>query len=135
MTSNLSRTTEHLTKQMSDKKTLTGEEVRKIVHKEVTDVMGNRNNHSHTPQPDNKTVATQQIVKNFIQAGKFNDAFQTALSSSDLSMVIYTCENVNTTQVFNQSSCPSSNNCPSISRTRLRSNTRISTRLSPILIQ
>jgi len=95
----------NIVKQMTDKnnKVVTAEEVRKIVHKEVTEAMSARSM-SHTPQPDMKTINLQNTIKSQIKSGKYNDAFQTALSSSDLSLVIYTCENVNITQVFNQHS-------------------------------
>ena len=56
--------------------------------------------------PDSRAINLQNKIKTHIKAGQFNDAFQTALSSADLQLVIFTCENVNTTQVFNQSSCP-----------------------------
>ena len=35
-----------------------------------------------------------------------NDAFQTALSGNDLGLVMFTCELVNTTQIFSQATCP-----------------------------
>ena len=35
-----------------------------------------------------------------------NDAFQTALSSNDLTLVVFTCELLNTTQIFNSATCP-----------------------------
>ena len=93
---------------LEDKKSLSAEEVRRIVAKEVNDALvANRYKaSSHTPVPDVKTISNQTIIKNHISAGNFNDAFQTALSSSDLAMVMFTCENVNITQVFNQSTCP-----------------------------
>ena len=97
----------NLAKQVAGKKNVTGEEIRKIVHKEVNEALSaSRNGSVKTPQPDVKTVSTMQTIKSLIQAGKFNDAFLAALSSSDLQMVMFTCENVNTTQVFNQSTCP-----------------------------
>ena len=98
----------NLNKTVADKKSLSAEEVRRIVAKEVNDALvANRYKaSSHTPVPDVKTISNQTIIKNHISAGNFNDAFQTALSSSDLAMVMFTCENVNITQVFNQSTCP-----------------------------
>jgi len=95
----------NIVKQINDKhnKAVTADEVRKIVHKEVTEAMSARSM-SHTPQPDMKAINLQNTIKSKIKAGQYNDAFQTALSSSDLSLVIFTCENVNTTQVFNQHS-------------------------------
>ena len=99
----------NLAKAVVDKKTLGAEDVRRIVAKEVSDALASNRHRagSHTPvTPDVKTVSTQTIIKNLLGAGKYNDAFQTALSSSDLAMVMFTCENVNITQVFNQSTCP-----------------------------
>ena len=35
-----------------------------------------------------------------VSGGRLNDAFQAALSANDLSLVIFTCQLVNTTQIF-----------------------------------
>ena len=99
----------NLAKAVVDKKTLGAEDVRRIVAKEINDALASNRQRagSHTPvTPDVKAISTQTVIKNLLKAGKYNDAFQTALSSSDLAMVMFTCENVNITQVFNQSECP-----------------------------
>ena len=84
---------------------VTGEEVRDIVIREVVNALDARNV-SMTPQPDVKNITVQQNIQSLIQAGRLNDAFQTALSSNDLTLVVFTCELLNTTQVFNSATCP-----------------------------
>ena len=63
-------------------------------------------NVSITPQPDVKNITVQQNIQSLIQAGRLNDAFQTALSSNDLALVVFTCELLNTTQVVNSCQLP-----------------------------
>ena len=65
-------------------------------------------NVSMTPQPDVKNITVHQNIQSLVQAGRLNDAFQTALSSNDLALVVFTCELLNTTQVFNSATCPES---------------------------
>merc|ERR1711942_590325 len=48
----------------------------------------------------------RQNIQAHIQAGRIEAAFQAALSASDLQMVVFTCELLNTTQVFNSATCP-----------------------------
>ena len=59
-----------------------------------------------TPQPDVKNITVQQNIQSLIQAGRIIDAFQTSLSFNDLTLVVFTCELLNTTQVFNSATCP-----------------------------
>lgn len=82
--------------------------IKEVVNKEVTAAFGRENvrSVSNTPAPDNTLANLQAKVQVHLQAGKFNDAFQAALSASDLNLVVYTCEMLNTTQVFNQANCP-----------------------------
>ena len=87
-------------------KMVTAEEIRKIVNKEVSGLASVNTSRSNQQTPDSRAINLQNKIKTHIKLGQFNDAFQTALSSADLQLVIFTCENVNTTQVFNQSSCP-----------------------------
>jgi len=95
-----------LNRRMGDMKpSLTEHEMREIVKQEMIDALTTRSV-SMTPQPDVKNVTVQQNIQSLIQAGRLNDAFQTALSSNDLSLVVFTCELLNTTQVFNSSTCP-----------------------------
>merc|ERR1719427_766801 len=84
---------------------VTEQEMREIVKQEVMEALTSRSV-SMTPQPDVKNVTVQQNIQTLIQAGRLNEAFQTALSSNDLSLVVFTCELLNTTQVFNSSTCP-----------------------------
>jgi len=84
---------------------VTGQEMREIVKQEVMEALARRSV-SMTPQPEVKNITVQQNIQTLIQAGRLNDAFQTALSSNDLSLVVFTCELLNTTQVFNSSTCP-----------------------------
>ena len=53
------------------------------------------------------TVADlHKIIQNQIAQGRVDEAFQTALSASNLSLVVQTCEMVNPMQIFNQNPCP-----------------------------
>ena len=70
---------------------MTGEEVRDIVRREVVNALDGRNV-SMTPQPDAKNITVQPNIQSLIQAGRLSDAFQTALSSNDLALVVFICE-------------------------------------------
>merc|ERR1712106_1203514 len=95
-----------LTRKVGDMRTsVTGQEVRDIVRKELVDALDGRDI-SMTPQPDVKDITVQQNIQSLIQGGRLNDAFQTALSSNDLTLVVFTCELLNTTRVFNSATCP-----------------------------
>ena len=59
-----------------------------------------------TPQPDVKNITVKQNIQSLIQAWRLNDAFQTALSFNDLTLVVFTCELLNTTLVFNFATYP-----------------------------
>jgi len=48
----------------------------------------------------------RDTIQGLVSSGRLNDAFQTALSEQDLSLVMFTCEQVNTTQIFSQATCP-----------------------------
>jgi len=84
---------------------VTGQEVRDIVRRELVEALNDRSV-SMTPQSEVKNMTVQQNIQSLIQAGSLNDAFQTALSSNDLPLVVFTCELLNTTQVFNSATCP-----------------------------
>ncbi|XP_015820695.3 enhancer of mRNA-decapping protein 4 [Nothobranchius furzeri] len=50
---------------------------------------------------------TQQAnILQFLQQGQLNQAFQQALSATDLNLVLYVCETIDSQQVFGQSPCP-----------------------------
>uniref|UniRef100_A0A3Q2QAW7 Enhancer of mRNA decapping 4 n=1 Tax=Fundulus heteroclitus TaxID=8078 RepID=A0A3Q2QAW7_FUNHE len=50
---------------------------------------------------------TQQAnILQFLQQGQLNQAFQQALSATDLNLVLYVCETVDSQQVFGQTPCP-----------------------------
>ena len=72
---------------------VTREEVRDIVRREVVNALDGRNV-SMTPQPDAKNITVQQNIQSLIQAGRLSDAFQTALSSNDLALVVFTCDSL-----------------------------------------
>ena len=86
-----------LGKQIGERQAVTGEEISAIVRREVTEAASPRQADLITPQ---------KTIKTLIQSGQINEAFQAALSCSDLAMVMFTCELVNTTQVFNSATCP-----------------------------
>eukprot|EP00095_Tigriopus_kingsejongensis_P010690 maker-scaffold261_size233860-snap-gene-1.31 protein:Tk10690 transcript:maker-scaffold261_size233860-snap-gene-1.31-mRNA-1 annotation:"enhancer of mrna-decapping protein 4" len=54
----------------------------------------------------NSVVDTQRAIQAHLTEGKLNEAFQTALSASNLGLVVLTCEMVNPMQVFAQAPCP-----------------------------
>ncbi|XP_068169630.1 enhancer of mRNA-decapping protein 4 isoform X2 [Antennarius striatus] len=50
---------------------------------------------------------TQQAnILQLLQQGQLNQAFQQALSATDLNLVLYVCETIDSQQVFGQQSCP-----------------------------
>uniref|UniRef100_A0A3Q4BVN6 Enhancer of mRNA-decapping protein 4 n=1 Tax=Mola mola TaxID=94237 RepID=A0A3Q4BVN6_MOLML len=50
---------------------------------------------------------TQQTnILQLLQQGQLNQAFQQALSATDLNLVLYVCETIDSQQVFGQHSCP-----------------------------
>lgn len=50
---------------------------------------------------------TQQAsILQFLQQGQLNQAFQQALSATDLNLVLYVCETIDSQQVFGQNPCP-----------------------------
>uniref|UniRef100_A0AAQ5YTN7 Enhancer of mRNA-decapping protein 4 n=1 Tax=Amphiprion ocellaris TaxID=80972 RepID=A0AAQ5YTN7_AMPOC len=50
---------------------------------------------------------TQQAnILQLLQQGQLNQAFQQALSATDLNLVLYVCETIDSQQVFGQSPCP-----------------------------
>jgi enhancer of mRNA-decapping protein 4 len=67
-----------------------------------------------------KSIAVQQNIQSLIQAGRLIDAFQTALSFNDLTLVVFTCELLTPprsstllhTPSPNPCSCPSTSSCP-----------------------
>ncbi|XP_064640360.1 enhancer of mRNA-decapping protein 4-like isoform X2 [Lineus longissimus] len=48
----------------------------------------------------------QSHILHLLQQGQLNVAFQQALSASDLNLVMFVCDTVNPTQVFEQEPCP-----------------------------
>eukprot|EP00094_Tigriopus_californicus_P007217 TCALIF_06947-PA protein Name:"Similar to edc4 Enhancer of mRNA-decapping protein 4 (Xenopus laevis)" AED:0.06 eAED:0.06 QI:0/0/0/0.83/1/1/6/0/1019 len=56
--------------------------------------------------PGNSLVDTQRTIQGHLAQGRINEAFQTALSASNLGVVMLTCEMVNPMQIFAQSPCP-----------------------------
>lgn len=79
--------------------------IRDVVSKEIS------RSHSATPsasisihQQQQQDVMTQ--VEGFISVGRFDEAFQYALSANSLAIVVSTCELINPMQVFSQTPCP-----------------------------
>nr|KAG5693097.1 hypothetical protein BaRGS_014047 [Batillaria attramentaria] len=57
--------------------------------------------------PDPSTVqALQAQIKQLVNANRLNEAFQTALTASNLELVVFVCELVNPSQVFGDAPCP-----------------------------
>lgn len=59
-----------------------------------------------TNNAGNSLVETQRTIQGHLSQGRINEAFQTALSASNLGVVMLTCEMVNPMQIFAQSPCP-----------------------------
>ncbi|XP_077982261.1 enhancer of mRNA-decapping protein 4-like [Glandiceps talaboti] len=60
-----------------------------------------------TPVP--QQIDTQQLqlqIVQLLQQGHYNHAFQTALSASDLNLVVFVCQSIQPQQVFGVSPCP-----------------------------
>ena len=53
-----------------------------------------------------KKILELQLINDYSILGQFNEAFQTALSAENLSLVVQTCEMVNPKQMFGQAPCP-----------------------------
>ncbi|KAL9975979.1 hypothetical protein ACROYT_G013208 [Oculina patagonica] len=49
---------------------------------------------------------TQVIVSRLVESGQFGQAFEEALSTADLTLVMYVCEHVDAETIFCQSPCP-----------------------------
>lgn len=56
--------------------------------------------------PAEAAKETKKEIVSILREGKFNDAFQMALSARNLDLVVSTCEMVNPTQIFSQDNCP-----------------------------
>ncbi|XP_028264072.1 enhancer of mRNA-decapping protein 4 isoform X2 [Parambassis ranga] len=50
--------------------------------------------------------AQQTNILQLLQQGQLNQAFQQALSATDLNLVLYVCESIDSQQVFGQQPCP-----------------------------
>ncbi|KAM4018271.1 enhancer of mRNA-decapping protein 4 isoform 2-T2 [Anomaloglossus baeobatrachus] len=60
-----------------------------------------------TPIPSHHDYQSQQTqVMQLLQQGHLNQAFQQALTASDLNLILYVCETVDLQQVFGQHPCP-----------------------------
>ncbi|XP_071001209.1 enhancer of mRNA-decapping protein 4-like isoform X1 [Oncorhynchus clarkii lewisi] len=58
------------------------------------------------PTPLLDYQAQQANILQLLQQGQLNQAFQQALSASDLNLVLYVCETIDSQQVFGQHPCP-----------------------------
>jgi enhancer of mRNA-decapping protein 4 len=59
-----------------------------------------------TPQSRLDPQAQLATILSLTQKGKYNEAFQQALSASDLQLVVKLCERVNPQQLFGQGASP-----------------------------
>lgn len=57
-------------------------------------------------QQASNPAKTQVVVTKLLESGRIGEAFQEALTASDLSIVVYVCESVDTETVFSQTPCP-----------------------------
>merc|ERR1712240_226615 len=105
---NLARGLANMSRQQEASKSgVTADEVRQIVRGEVMGAIKDSSpRQQSTPKPDLKAATMRQTIQAHIQAGRIEAAFQTALSARDLQLVVFTCELLNTTQVFNSATCP-----------------------------
>ncbi|XP_067055317.1 enhancer of mRNA-decapping protein 4-like isoform X1 [Acropora muricata] len=57
-------------------------------------------------QQASNPAKTQVVVSKLLESGRIGEAFQEALTASDLRIVVYVCETVDTDTVFSQTPCP-----------------------------
>jgi len=90
-------------------KSLTADQVREIVRQEVGLALTQSPAHNgKSPRlPVVQSGADlRHMIQGFVQSGEINEAFQMALSASSLELVVFTCDLLNTTQVFSSEVCP-----------------------------
>ncbi|XP_071959655.1 enhancer of mRNA-decapping protein 4-like [Antedon mediterranea] len=61
---------------------------------------------SQTPLPQVDLQATQSRIAQQLSQGQINEAFQTALSASDLRLVLFACKSFSPEDLFGQTPCP-----------------------------
>jgi enhancer of mRNA-decapping protein 4 len=83
------------------------EGVRGVVREEVEAAL---QRHAHTVNPEaqaqEERARRQEEIQKMIQSQDLNRAFETALSTSDLSLVLYLCQRVALEDVFDKTPCP-----------------------------
>jgi enhancer of mRNA-decapping protein 4 len=82
------------------------EAVSEAVSRSLREHSSNLHSRPETPQSRIDPQAQLTTVLNLVHQGKLNEAFQQALSASDLLLVVKLCEQVNPQKLFSQSNCP-----------------------------
>ncbi|XP_023242329.1 enhancer of mRNA-decapping protein 4-like [Centruroides sculpturatus] len=91
---------------LSKLKTVIQEEVKAAIAEHQLSVRALQSNMvSPIPQLIDPQIQQQQI-RQLLQQGQINAAFQQALTAADLNLVIFTCETANPNQIFSQIPCP-----------------------------
>jgi enhancer of mRNA-decapping protein 4 len=84
-----------------------GESVRGVVREEVDSAL---QRHADSVNPEAKAMEErarrQEEIQRLLQSQEVNRAFETALSTSDLSLVLYLCQQVTAEEVFDKTPCP-----------------------------
>jgi enhancer of mRNA-decapping protein 4 len=84
-----------------------GESVRGVVREEVDSAL---QRHAHSINPEARAMEErarkQEEIQRLVQSQELNRAFEAALSTSDLSLVLYLCQQVTPEDVFDTTPCP-----------------------------
>ncbi|CAI8015530.1 Enhancer of mRNA-decapping protein 4 [Geodia barretti] len=83
-----------------------GESVRGVVREEIDSAL---QKHAHSISPEARAMeerARKEEIQRLVQSQELNRAFETALSTSDLSLVLYLCQQVTPEDVFDKTPCP-----------------------------
>ncbi|KAK0149334.1 Enhancer of mRNA-decapping protein 4 [Merluccius polli] len=82
-------------------------QVQRIVKGEVSQAMKEQQAPARPSPTAHLDYQTQQAnILQLLQQGQLNQAFQQALSATDLNLVLYVCETIDSQQVFGQHPCP-----------------------------
>lgn len=106
MLQHLERNEKQQDEMLNKLKTMIQEEVKTAITEHQLSVRALQSNMvSPIPQMIDPQIQQQQI-RQLLQQGQINAAFQQALTAADLNLVIFTCETANPNQVFGQIPCP-----------------------------
>ncbi|XP_067139329.1 enhancer of mRNA-decapping protein 4-like isoform X2 [Centruroides vittatus] len=106
MLQHLERNEKQQEEMLSKLKTVIQEEVKAAIAEHQLSVRALQSNMvSPIPQMIDPQIQQQQI-RQLLQQGQINAAFQQALTAADLNLVIFTCETANPNQIFSQIPCP-----------------------------